>query len=680
MTDDNMGVQLIERQTATPSRAKAFVAIPDQNWDGNDGSWSTFIIQVGTPPQYFRVLPSINGRETYIPLPTDCQRGKSWCGNARGVEPFKNPSTAVTLSTLDAGLTCSANKSPMCDNCISIEGHCTTGPCAGQYCCGGNPGSCNSAGCNGVSGICTAAYIGCNCLGDDYDVLSNKLHSPGAANPATATGFQFNQSSSWSVIGNRTLQGNSGMPKSSNGLFGMDIVAVGPNPEAALISSSRSTIAGIPPEPYYLGLLGLQPSNSSRFNGSSPSFLSNLKSQNLIPSLSFGYTAGAAYRSQGVLGSLTLGGYDRSKLNKNTVIFDINQDDSYALRAQIQSIAASNTLIGDVDLLSGNISAIIDSDLPYLQLPGAACKNFERAFGLSWDSDRELYLVNDTTHGKLRTSNPTIRFSFRGVNISFPYQAFDLQVTQPIAENGTNYFPLQCSSNSSQYILGRAFLQETYLFVDYEMSKFTISQAQFDNRSDIVTIDHTTSSQILDPATGDSSGARLSRGAIAGIAIGISVALVLLLSSLYFVFRRSKRRGQAGTTNRASISGPIPYESIKESWPTSPTGSGDHNTHAPMTAIPSESPIHRLEERLERLERANTQTELPEDSIIRSEMSGEDNGSHGPPTKWPKQELPGSPIAKELQEARMVGRDQAKRARHVFELAAEDTRRTSRKK
>lgn len=76
------------------------------------------------------------------------------------------------------------------------------------------------------------------------------------------------------------------------------------------------------------------------------------------------------------------------------------------------------------------------------------------------------------------------------VNISLPYQAFDLQVTQPITENGTNYFPLRCSSNMSQYVLGRAFLQETYLFVDYEKSTFSLSQAQFNKHSNVVTVNH----------------------------------------------------------------------------------------------------------------------------------------------------------------------------------------------
>ncbi|KAI4110927.1 MAG: hypothetical protein LQ339_000929 [Xanthoria mediterranea] len=588
MADRNIRTHLIERQTDTPDTAKPFVFVPDQNWDGNDGSWSTFLIHVGTPPQYFRVVPSING--------------------------------------------------------------------------------------------------------DDYDAVSNKLHSPGAANPAATTGFQFNQSSSGSVIGNYTLQGSTQLPDDAYGLFGTDVVAAGPNPEAALTPTRGSTVAGVAAQPIYLGLLGLRPSNSSRFDASSPSFLTNLRNQNLIPSLSFGYTAGAAYsmhkhilvpvepvtdcmtESQGVLGSLTLGGYDRAKSTNNTVNFEINQDDSFALDSKVQSIAASDTLVGDVELLSDNITAKIDSDLPYLYLPKAACKNFETAFGLLWDASKELYLVNDTDHGKLRSLNPTILFSFgqskaAAVNITISYQAFDLQVTQPIAENGTNYFPLRCSSDPPKYVLGRAFLQETYLLVDYELSNFALSQAQFSNGSDIVTVDHASAHQPSESEAESSGSSGLSRGAIAGIAISAFLALALLFT--------------------------------KDSLFDRSTSSGDPNSNPAVTDISNESPIQRLEERLVRPERGNTVTELaghttaelsesrtpelPENSTLQKTGFRGDTVPHWASSTpshtsgGPRQELMGSPTAGEMQETRRSGLNQLKPANWVSELAADNPRRTRRK-
>lgn len=156
--------------------------------------------------------------------------------------------------------------------------------------------------------------------------------------------------------------------------------------------------------------------------------------------------------SQGVLGSLILGGYDRSKFAENFINFEIERDDSMALASRLQFITASDTLNGDVEIMSDNITAKIGSDLPYLYLLSTVCKSFERAFGLRWDALKGLYLVNDANHARLRTLNPTKSFSFgqsnsKVVNITLPYQAFDLQVTKPIADNGTNYFPLRCSSD-----------------------------------------------------------------------------------------------------------------------------------------------------------------------------------------------------------------------------------------
>ncbi|KAI4259105.1 MAG: hypothetical protein LQ352_000899 [Teloschistes flavicans] len=495
----------------------------------------------------------------------------------------------------------------------------------------------------------------------------------------------------------------------------MDVVAAGPNQDVALAPGKGSIVAGLPAEPYYLGLLGLRPTSSSRFNNSSPSFLTHLRSSNLIPSLSFGYTAGASYRkstispswilsltwkqgAQGVNGSLTLGGYDRSRFISNNITFQISDDGHSALRASVLSVSASNTLVGDVDLLSRNITALVTSDLPYLTLPDTVCKQFEIAFGLSWDSSRELYLVNDTAHGQLRSSNPSIVFSLgqstaQSVNITVPYQAFDLQVTQPIAENGTNYFPLRCSSNATQYTLGRSFLQEAYLLVDYDQFSFSLSQAQFNNHSDIVTVDHAGGGPATNAATAHPAKASLSHGAIAGIAIGSSVALVLFLSLVFFLLRRFRRRRQTETIDPADISGPFPCEGEKDSWPHSPSASGEDSNVPPNAAISnSESPLQRFEERLERLERANT-TRLPQSTEtwdgehrLRGEVSGEAMMTRMPPmivettSEHPKQELAGSPTAKELQDARFSHRAQAKASRHVFELAADDSRRTKSKR
>ena len=377
---------------------------------------------------------------------------------------------------------------------------------------------------------------------------------------------------------------------------------------------------------------------------------------------------------QGVLGSLVLGGYDRSRQSDTNATFELSETNSYALNAGVQSITATNTLVGEVELLSSSITATVDSDLPYLQLTISVCKNFERALGLFWDPSMQLYLVNDTIHGRLREDNPTFSFTLgqsagQSVNLTLPYQAFDLQVTQPIAENGTNYFPLRCTSNSSQYVLGRAFLQETYLFVDYDASTFSLSQAQFKNESDIVTVNHADTGDSPSGSSITTAGkAGLSKGSIAGIAVGASVAAVLLISALFFLLRTVRRRKKRTST---ALPAPGSNGQRKGSWHHSSTSSQE------MTASSdSESPFQSLAERLNRLEQqANSGAQPLEYDYKPShgyETQGELPGSNENPSATVKgsgqdQELQGSPTAKELPDSQILEHDRSKAA---FELAA----------
>ena len=76
-----------------PTYPQPFSFSPSEIWEGNDGSWSTFIVRVGTPAQTFRVLPSTAGQETWVPAPEECfllNRTTEGCGNMRGVQAFEN--------------------------------------------------------------------------------------------------------------------------------------------------------------------------------------------------------------------------------------------------------------------------------------------------------------------------------------------------------------------------------------------------------------------------------------------------------------------------------------------------------------------------------------------------------------------------------------------------------------
>ena len=291
----------MEKRASAWNSSQAFSVSPSGNWDGNDGAWSTFMIRVGTPAQLFRVLPSTSLKETLIPIPYRCEEGMGWCGNARGVEPFNggppnlysgSPDLKFT-TTIDAGGTCTANRSPMCVNCISINGKCTNGPCTGRYCCGDPAGDCASQSCKGLNGICSGDYIGCPCSGVDYNADAN-TPSASALNPLAASGFQANLSSTWSGKGNTPFSTENYLDIAASGPFGMDTVGLGVDASTG-VTLNATVIAGVVTEPFYIGQFGLKPSNSTDLGDSTSSFMSQLKAQKVIPSLSYGYTGGAVY-------------------------------------------------------------------------------------------------------------------------------------------------------------------------------------------------------------------------------------------------------------------------------------------------------------------------------------------------------------------------------------------------
>lgn len=81
-----------------------------------------------------------------------------------------------------------------------------------------------------------------------------------------------------------------------NGDFGLDTLGVGA-PGHGNASLDQQVFAAVATNDFFLGNLGLANRQHTFGDGSQKSgFLSQLNMSNLIPSLSYGYTAGASYR------------------------------------------------------------------------------------------------------------------------------------------------------------------------------------------------------------------------------------------------------------------------------------------------------------------------------------------------------------------------------------------------
>lgn len=182
--------------------------------------------------------------------------------------------------------------------------------------------------------------------------------------------------------------------------------------------------------------------------------------------------------------------------------------------------------------------------MPYLWLPGNVCDRIASAFRLHYDNATGLYLVDDDTHTDLVARNPSFTFSFGSssvipdnLNIDLPYAAFDLQASWPVYNNTKNYFPIRRAANATQYILGRAFMQEAYIIVDFERGNFSLHQAAVpaSNAQKIVSIPAIDAQSHQGPDG-------LSKKSIAGIVTGSVVFAALLIALATLLVRRHRGR------------------------------------------------------------------------------------------------------------------------------------------
>ncbi|KAF2032798.1 hypothetical protein EK21DRAFT_109539 [Setomelanomma holmii] len=197
-----------------------------------------------------------------------------------------------------------------------------------------------------------------------------------------------------------------------------------------------------------MGVFGLAVGTASPTDATKPTLLSALFESGDVPSSTTSYTAGSIsidLSSISILGS--------------TTVYWSAPTDSIILAFRIESLISQNWV------------------------PEEACTIFETAFGIQWDDNLQLYIVNETTHDKLAWEKPSVSFSIgasrsaRHHNYTLPYTAFDLRLAAPLANTTTYNFPPKRAADPSQYVLGRAFLQETYITIEYERGNLSLSQA-----------------------------------------------------------------------------------------------------------------------------------------------------------------------------------------------------------
>jgi hypothetical protein len=364
--------------------SSALSIAPSQQFEGNDGSWSTFNVNVGVAPQKQRVLPATSNSYVAVVRRDGCTNVPvSNCDIARGGPPLYNSSQDITFTK--------------------------------------------------------------------------------QTNPDGQGGFYlpFDSESSLGIF-------------QVPAVVGLDTISIDTNVSTTPNLTSQVVAAYVAVNPW-LGMLGVRgsPNHLLGMNSQQPSPLGALKSAGAIPSLYFGYTAGKSYKSPQVFGSLTLGGYDASRIDMSSALsVPITAGTSNDLSVLVNSVQIVASGAGTSTTITVGTSALIDSVVPEIWLPSGVCDQFESALGLVLDRPTQMYLMNDTQRANLQLTSFTFLLASpqnpsATTRIIIPYAAFDLTAKYPLAGiNGSSgpasrrYFPLRRSNDTQGSFLGRAFLQE----------------------------------------------------------------------------------------------------------------------------------------------------------------------------------------------------------------------------
>ena len=275
----------------------------------------------------------------------------------------------------------------------------------------------------------------------------------------------------------------------------------------------------------------------------------------------------------------------------------------------------------------------IDSTTPYLWLPEKATKRFEEIFNVIYNENLNLYTYPAaSTQTTLQNLNMTFKFTLsdlieNGQEITIPIsgQAFTTSSLQlsygypglniSAGSPGIPYLPVRRANSSNEYIIGRSFLQEAYLIVNYEKGSFTLSEAKFSQdavmKKNLVNIntDHPDDDTPVEPAP--NSG--ISTGAWIGIGIGIAAFITIVIGTIAILYFR-KRRNALGQPPRKGFRGFLFGRGNGFSVPELPVDA----EHIPIKSLSGSG--------------SNTPNEVSGEDI--KELPEDDAGMH---------ELPGSP-------------------------------------
>ena len=197
-------------------------------------------------------------------------------------------------------------------------------------------------------------------------------------------------------------------------------------------------------------------------------------------------------------GSLVFGGYDQSRVLGDVGAFDLGAGSTMLLTlVDIQigveigsSPFGESSYVGLLKLnssLNGLQPAIVNPIVPYLFMSPETCAAVAEKLPVTFNAQVGLYIWNTTDPQYEMIVDSPAYLAFIILNegggnltIKVPFRLLNLTLEAPIVVTTQQYFPCRpfhATDQSSNYFLGKAFLQAAFVGMNWQIPKFFLAQA-----------------------------------------------------------------------------------------------------------------------------------------------------------------------------------------------------------
>ncbi|KAK2813803.1 hypothetical protein FQN50_000204 [Emmonsiellopsis sp. PD_5] len=362
-------------------------------------------------------------------------------------------------------------------------------------------------------------------------------------------GFNDADSSTWEPTKQADVYEfrNGGAGSQGNSPWGNDTVELKPN-------------VAVPDLPIYSPKVGAI-REASLGLGRASSFLDLLVAQGKIASRTWSLFWGwqGLEASQQMEGNLVLGGYDKAKTKGGnfTGAFGDNTECATSLSIDIKRIHIETWLGTKTDVFNTRgrtLNACIRPDYKLIALPPDLWEKFNASLpGEYLGGSNGIYANGIAVPAKdIFKGNLTFTLA-SGLTITIPNHQLVLPNVE-INEKGdqeivddTRVIPVHNSGDYPIPTLGQIFLSAAYLYVNNDRKEFTLWQANPTKDTDIVAIGRDNDACGIDQVEGSS----MSKGALAGIVVGVVAGVALIGLVIFYLVRR--KQVQNGTRAKSHV-------------------------------------------------------------------------------------------------------------------------------